>query len=290
MLSRKNERGLNLPSEGFRGLKVLSLESRRSAEIAKLIETYNGLPVSAPAMREVPLTENGDALQFARDLIAGSVDVVVFLTGVGARALLNIVSSELSPELFLQSLRRTRVAARGPKPVSVMREWKVPVEVCAPEPNTWRELLGSMENMPGGLHAQRVAVQEYGVSNPEFLSALRERGAIVRRVPVYHWALPDDTAPLREAVLAVISGAVNIVLFTTGVQAAHLFQVAGDQKEKLCAGFRKVVVASIGPSTTETLAGLGVTADMEPSHPKMGILVKEAAERSAELLAEKLKS
>jgi uroporphyrinogen-III synthase len=283
--------GNRLASDGFQGLKVLTLESRRSAEIAKLIETYKGVPVSAPAMREVPLAENGEALQFGRDLLSGSVDVVVFLTGVGARALLETVTREQSSESFLQALRKTRVAARGPKPLAVMREWNVPVEITAPEPNTWRELLSNMESMSGGLHAQRVAVQEYGVSNPEFLSALRERGAIVRRVPVYQWALPHDTAPLRDAVAAVIEGTVSVVLFTTGVQANHLFQIASEQGKSgnLRAGFRKLMVASIGPSTTETLASLGVTADMEPSHPKMGILVKEAAERSAELLAEKSK-
>lgn len=281
-----------MASEGFRGLRVLSLESRRAVEIAKLIEAYKGVPVSAPAMREVPLAENAEALQFARDLLSGSVDVVVFMTGVGARALLEIASAEHRPESLLQALRKTRIAIRGPKPLAVMREWNVPVEVNAPEPNTWRELLSSMEGMSGGLHAQRVAVQEYGVSNPEFLSALRERGATVRRVPVYQWALPDDTAPLEEAVSAVVERSVSVALFTTGVQATHLFQIANKmgKREELQAGFRKIFVASIGPSTTETLAGLGVTADMEPSHPKMGILVKEAAERSAQLLAEKLKS
>ena len=282
---------MDLASEGFNGLRVLSLESRRAVEIAKLIETYKGVPVSAPAMREVPLSENSEAIRFARELVAGSFEIVVFLTGVGARALLSTVSTEISPEVFLQSLRRTRVAARGPKPTAVMREWNVPVEIVAPEPNTWRELLGSMEKLPGGLQAQRVAVQEYGVSNPEFLSALSERGAIVRRVPVYQWALPSDTAPLSEAISAIVDGAVSVVLFTTGVQASHLFQIAKEQgrADKLRAAFQKAMVASIGPSTTETLAGLGVVADIEPSHPKMGILVKEAAERSAELLAEKLK-
>jgi len=242
--------------------------------------------------REIPLAENTEALQFGRDLVNGNVDVMVFLTGVGARALLETVSVEQSCETFLQALRKTRVAARGPKPLAVMREWNVPVEITAPEPNTWRELLTSMESMSGGLHAKRVAVQEYGVSNPEFLSALRERGAIVRRVPVYQWALPHDAGPLKDAVRRVIEGSVSVVLFTTGVQAAHLFQVAREigKSEKLREAFCKVMVASIGPTTTETLANLGVTADMEPSHPKMGILVKEAAERSAELLAEKLKA
>lgn len=280
------------PNEGFRGLRVLSLESRRSTEIAKLIETYGGEPVSAPAMREVPLSENAEALRFGRDLIAGSVDVVVFLTGVGARTLLSIVSSEQSQELFFEALRKVRIAVRGPKPTAVLREWKVPIHVTAPEPNTWRELLRAMENLPGGLHALRVAVQEYGVSNQEFLAALRERGAVVRPVPVYQWTMPEDVAPLREAVDALIKGTVEVVLFTTGVQATHLFRVAEEKgaKEKLRTAFGKVMIASIGPSTSETLSALGIEADMEPSHPKMGILVKEAAEQSAKFLSEKSKN
>jgi len=43
---------------GFTGLRVLALESRRAAELAKLISTYGGEPVVAPAMREVPLDSN----------------------------------------------------------------------------------------------------------------------------------------------------------------------------------------------------------------------------------------
>src|SRR5262249_43000543 len=163
-----------------------------------------------------------EALRFGRDLVAGSVDVVVFLTGVGARALLDIVSSQQSPVLFLEALRKVRVAARGPKPMAVLREWKLQVDAIAPEPNTWRELLRSMEDLPGGLHARRVAVQEYGVSNPEFLAALRERGAIVRQIPVYQWALPEETTPLRLAIRDIIEGTVDVVLFTTGVQVSHL--------------------------------------------------------------------
>jgi uroporphyrinogen-III synthase len=275
--------------EGFAGRRVLTLETRRAVEIAKLIETYKGVAVSAPAMREVPLAENAEALRFGRDLLAGGVDVMVFLTGVGARALLETVSKELPAEEFLESLRKTRVAVRGPKPLAVMREWKVAVEVTAPEPNTWRELLVAMDGMQGGLRGRRVAVQEYGVSNTELLAGLRERGAEVLRVPVYQWALPDDVGPLRAAIAAVIGGDVTVAMFTTGVQAAHLFQIAEEEgkAEELRGALRKIVVASIGPSTTEALAGVGVKADMEPSHPKMGVLVKEAAEQWGEILRRK---
>ena len=272
--------------EGFHGISVLSLESRRATEIARLIESYHGVPITAPAMREVPLTENAAALRFAQELIAGSIDIVVFLTGVGARALYKVVSERLPPERFIEALRHVKVAARGPKPQAVLREWNVQVTLTAREPCTWRELLRALDEIPGGLHAQRVAVQEYGAPNPDFLDALKERGAVVQAVTVYQWALPEDTSPLREAVSALTNGRVPVALFTTGIQVAHLFQIAEEmgRQQQLRAAFRGVLVGSIGPSTSETLRHFGIHVDLEPSHPKMGFLVKEAAERSAGLV------
>ena len=46
----------------FDGLRVLSLESRRSAEIEKLIRARGGQPFVAPSMREVPLEDNPDSV------------------------------------------------------------------------------------------------------------------------------------------------------------------------------------------------------------------------------------
>ncbi len=278
-----------MPLQGFNGLRVLTLESRRAVEMSRLIETYSGKAISAPAMREVPVAENTAALNFTHELIAGAYDVVIFLTGAGARALLKVVEEEQHTENFLQSLRRVKVVARGPKPLSVLREWNVPVAVTAPEPCTWRELITSMEELPGGMQGQRVVVQEYGVANTELLAALKERGATVQSFAVYQWALPVDTEPLREAVNALIEHQVDVALFTTGVQATHLFQIAEvmGQAEKLRAAMAGIMVASIGPATSETLDSLGIEVDLEPSHPKMGVLVKEAAERAGEFTREK---
>ena len=278
-----------MPNKGFHGLRVLSLESRRSAEISSLIATYGGDPLSAPAMREVPIEENHEALRFARELIAGSFDIVVFLTGVGARALLKVIADDQPVDPFLQALRRVRVVARGPKPLAVLREWNVPVLLTAPEPCTWRELLTSLDEIPGGVHARRIVVQEYGVPNIELISALKERGAVLQTVAVYQWALPLDTAPLRAAVSALVGGQVHVALFTTGVQVTHLFQMAREmgKEEQLRAALQSLMVASIGPSTSETLHSFGIQVDLEPTHPKMGVLVKEAAERSAEFMAGK---
>ena len=103
-----------MPSDSFAGLRVLSLESRRSREVSRLIETYRGVPLSAPAMREVSVDESREVLGFARDVIDGSFDFVVFFTGVGARILLQLLAEEGLDQQFLVALRKIKVAVRGP--------------------------------------------------------------------------------------------------------------------------------------------------------------------------------
>jgi len=278
----------------FAGLRVLSLESRRAEEIAKLIGTYGGQAISAPAMREVPLESNAEAKDFTARLLRGDFDLVILLTGVGTRALTTIAETVCTREEFVAALRSVKIVARGPKPVAALRELGVTATLTAPEPNTWREVLQTLDQAatasPGlRLGGLRVAVQEYGVSNPELLSGLEQRGARVTRVPVYQWALPENTAPLRAAVESLANGRVDVVLFTTGVQVEHLFQMATEMnlEERILGGLRQTMIASIGPTTSEALQSRGIAADLEPAHPKMGFLVKEAAEASNDLLRQK---
>jgi len=272
----------------------LALESRRAPELAKLIATYGGEPIVAPSMREVPLVSNNEALAFVTRLLAGEFDMVVFLTGVGARALLGVAEKAHERNEYVAALQRVRVVARGPKPVAALREIGLTPAITAPEPNTWRELLRALDEASKAPHeielkGKRIAVQEYGASNPELLDGLGERGAQVTRVPVYQWALPDDLGPLRSAITAIAEGTVDVVLFTTAVQAIHLFQIAAEMKleEAVRKGLSRTIVASIGPTTSEELERRGIRADLEPSHPKMGFLVKETSEQAPGLLRRK---
>ena len=209
----------------FDGLRVLSLESRRSAEIEKLIRARGGDPFVAPSMREIPLQDNPQAFAFATRLFAGEFDMVILLTGVGARLLNQILETRYPPGSFLDALRKLAVVVRGSKPAAVMREWNVPVAVSVPEPNTWREILAATETRP----ERNIAVQEYGRSSPELLEGLRARGAQVTTVPVYQWDLPEDTGPLREAVRRLAAGQFDVVLFTTSVQVSYLLRIAAEE-------------------------------------------------------------
>lgn len=261
----------------FAHARILSFESRRAKEMAELIRLNGGEPFVAPAVMEIPLEHNETAFHFADRLYAGEFDMVIFLTGVGARLLHRIVATRDPEDRFPEALRHVAVVVRGPKPAAVLREWQVPITVAIPEPNTWRELLTAIAGRP----EKSLALQEYGRTNSELIEGLEAQHRKVFRVPVYQWKLPDDTGPLRQAVDKLLAGKIDVALFTTGVQIEHLLDFAAghQQREAVLDALRKAFVASIGPTCSESLRACGLTPAMEPSHPKMGILVREAAAR-----------
>ncbi len=273
------------------GLNVVCFEARHAKTMADLVAKQGGLPFSAPAMKEVPLENNPEALRFAEELFSGHIDVLVLLTGVGTRALATVLETKYPKEKFLEALRTVTIVPRGPKPVRVLNEWGIPFALTVPEPNTWREILSTLDAHKDKvvLKGKRVAVQEYGVANEELLSGLKERGADILRVPVYRWALPDDLSPLKEAIERLLAGKIDVTVFTTAVQMTHLMEVAEQmgKKNELIAALNKTVVSSVGPDCTETLRTNGVFVDIEPESPKMGPLIVTVAEKAAQLLRAK---
>ena len=274
---------------GFASLHVAAFESRMAEQMIQLIERHGGRPLVAPSMREVPLEENSEVLRFGERLLAGEFDLVILLTGVGTRFMLKVLDSRWPREQILAALGKTSTVVRGPKPLAVLRENNLQPTIAVPEPNTWRDLIKALDDLGRSLKGMSVAVQEYGVPNVELLKAIEARGANVTRVPVYQWKLPEDTGPLTDAVRAILRGEVDVVLFTNAVQVDHVMQMAerlGDA-DRLRRVLEKVVVSAVGPIVAERLRSYELPVDFEPSHPKMGIHVKETSERAAELLLRK---
>jgi uroporphyrinogen-III synthase len=272
----------------LQGLKVVSFESRRAKEMAELIRRYGGEPVSAPSMREVPLSDNRAALDFFPELEAGKFEILILLTGVGTRSLTEILLTRYSRERILSGLKKTRLVARGPKPVAALKELGLVPALIVPEPNTWREVLSALEGA-AGFGGKHIAVQEYGIPNPELVSGLERRGATVKTVPIYRWALPDDLEPLRSATQKLLNREIDVALFTNGAQVDHLFRVAGENKleEALRSAFTQVVISSVGPVCTEVLENHGLKPDIQPTHPKMGSLIADVASSARRILATK---
>src|SRR5262245_61643727 len=113
---------------GLNALRVLTLESRRSEIVEKLILEQQGECFNAPSVRERPLETNPQAMQFANELIAGRYDMVIFTTGVGTRYLMEALTAGGGPvDAFVEGLRRVQVVSRRPKPAAVLNEMGIPV-------------------------------------------------------------------------------------------------------------------------------------------------------------------
>lgn len=273
---------------GIGGLTVMAFETRRAAELESLIRRHGGLPLVVPSMREVPLEDNRLALELLRRLEAGEVDVVVMMTGVGVRTLADTLKAGCSTERLAASLARATLVARGPKPIAELRKLGLAPQIRVPEPNTWREILSSLDaHAPVG--ERRVAVVEYGVSNEQLIAEFKARGAEVFRVPLYRWALPEDTRPLKDAVSRLASSGVDFVLFTSRRQVEHVMQTARGLglADAALDRAQRLVVASIGPVCSDALRRYGLPVDLEPEHPKMGHLLAAVARRGRELLEAK---
>jgi uroporphyrinogen decarboxylase len=273
---------------GFDGLRVVSFESRMAAEAVKMIERRGGVAIVAPAMREIPLENNHAAFDFADRLLAGGFDIVIFLTGVGTRALFAPMETRHPRATLVAALAKVTTVARGPKPIRALRELGLEATITVPEPNTWREILNSL-SAHCDLNGKRIAVQEYGASNRELLAGLEARGAIVTMVPVYRWALPQDRAPLCAALDKIAGGDADVALFTSSNQVTNVVQIAeaAGIGAAVMRGLATMAIGSIGPVCSEQLRAYGIAVDFEPQHSKLGHFINEAATRAASILASK---
>ncbi|HJN07947.1 MAG TPA: uroporphyrinogen decarboxylase [Pirellulaceae bacterium] len=279
---------MSTPLESFNGLAVAAFESRRADDMTCLIARHGGEPHVSPSMREIPLEKNTQAIDFAHRLITGEIGIAVFLTGVGFKQLLEVVERHVDRQRYLNALADITTIVRGPKAAAAMKAVALTPTHRVPEPNTWRDLLMMIDQgIP--MANQVIGLQEYGKSNPSLVAGLEARGAQVVIVPVYKWGLPETRGPLEENVRAIAAGERSVMLFTTAQQVVNVLAVAEEMglSEEVQQQLRGAVIASVGPTTSETLRELGISVDIEPEHPKMGPLVAAAAARSEPILARK---
>jgi uroporphyrinogen-III synthase len=277
-------------SIGFAGKTVAAFESRMADHMAKLISRHGGIPLVGPSMQEIPLENNPKALDFADHLMAGSIDMLILLTGVGTRTLVDVWKTRFSLEDIKHALTRTTLVARGPKPIAALKELGLKPHLVVPEPNTWEDILQTLDTYKAeGLSGLQIAIQEYGVSNKDLVEGLINRGAQVTSVPVYRWALPDDVEPLKNTLRSILDGNVAVVLFTSAAQVDHVVEIlhTTNELEPFRQALGKTMVASIGPVTSQRLGQHQFPIDFEPSHSKMGILVKEASAHVGSILNQK---
>lgn len=272
----------------YSGLRVASFESRRAAEIGRMIERAGGVAHVSPSMREVPVADSRPAVEFANRLITGQIDILILLTGVGVKQLLEQTERHVGRQRLIDAMADCTTVVRGPKPAAVLHELGLKPNYRVPEPNTWRELLSTLDQeLP--VANLVVGLQEYGATNPSLIAGLEARGATVARLQVYAWDFPEDTAPLEQNIRRFAQGELDVALFTSANQVRNLLKQAEAMglHDQLLSAARQTMVASIGPTCSDALREHELPVDFEASPPKMGTLIQKSAAVAREVLNRK---
>lgn len=249
-----------------------------SGELAELVRRMGGTPVVAPSVREIP--HAGETTRFVDLLVSGRFEVVIFLTGAAATAILREAERTDRLDEARGALQRATLVCRGPKPTAVARRHGLEVNVIPRRPYTTPELLEAMDTAGVQIAGREVALAHYGERNTVLSDALRARHAHLTEVCPYEWALPEDVEPLRSFVRE-LSSSVDAVAFTSQIQVRNLFTIASAMglADSVASTLNSdVIVAAVGPVCAEALKLAGVTPDVQPADPKMGPLLVALAD------------
>ncbi|MCM2575784.1 uroporphyrinogen-III synthase [Streptomyces meridianus] len=260
------------------GFTVGVTAARRADELGALLERRGAAVVHAPALRIVPLPDDGDLLAATRDLIGRPPDVVVATTAIGFRGWVEAADGWGLGESVRDRLRRTRILARGPKVRGAIRAAGL-TEEWSPASESMAEVLDRL--LADGVDGCRVALQLHGEPVPGFVEALTDAGAEVVGVPVYRWLPPEDIGPVDRLLDSTAGHGVDAVTFTSAPAAASFLDRARERgmlDGVLEALRRDVLSACVGPVTAAPLQAHGIPTS-RPERFRLGPLVQLLCEQ-----------
>jgi uroporphyrinogen-III synthase len=250
---------------------VAILETRAGEHLAGLVARKGAIPIHAPALEEIPDIEPEAVALLLAEWRATPFKMAIFQTGVGTRALFEAAEKAGAARALTELLETALVVVRGPKPAGELSARKVRIDIRAASPFTTETVLAAVADV--AVQGSPVLLQRYGESNPRLIAALEAKGASVRELATYRWALPKDTKPLQELIRALAAHRVDALVFTSAVQVQNLERVASSMQRKLSELASGVFVASIGPVCSRALTEHGLNISFEADPPKLGPLV-----------------
>ncbi|WBO65964.1 uroporphyrinogen-III synthase [Streptomyces camelliae] len=255
------------------GFTVGVTAARRAEELGALLQRRGAAVLHAPALRIVPLADDGELLASTKEIIDQVPDVVVATTAIGFRGWVEAAEGWGLGDPLLDRLREAELLARGPKVKGAIRAAGL-TEEWSPSSESMAEVLDRL--LEEGVEGRRIAVQLHGEPLPGFVESLRAGGAEVLPVPVYRWMPPEDTTPLDRLLDATVARSVDALTFTSAPAAASLLSRAEDRRllpELLSALSHDVLPACVGPVTALPLQAHGLDT-VQPERFRLGPLVQ----------------
>lgn len=269
----------------LRGFVVGITADRRWDEQAALFERRGATVVHGPCIRTFPLGAEEPLRRATERVIAARPSVVIANTGLGIRSWLGNADSWGMGRALEAALAQARIYARGPKASGAVHSAGLAVFARARTERLSEVVDLVLEGLQPG---ERVVLQVDGSGQSVEIERLHRAGAEVLIVPVYRWALPEDTGPAARLGEAVIAGRVRAVTFTAGPAIRNWLAIAkregfeDELRRALTDG--RAVVGCVGPVCVEVAAAEGLLSPhlVQPDAFRLGPLVRAVSERLTE--------
>lgn len=229
------------------GKRVLVTRTKEQAfEMSEMINELGGEAVEFPVIKTIPPI-NSDVFNQAVNQLE-IFDWIIFSSANGV----NYFFVKLKEQgIDIRRMGKARIVAVGPKTAKLLQDKYLNVEAL-PQKYVAEGILAFLEEQ--GKPGQRVLFPRADIARDLIPERLRENGLEVTAVDAYETVFAAENS--EEIIKLLKEKSLDVITFTSSSTVKNFLQaLKGENIEKLLEG---VILASIGPVTTETATKLGL--------------------------------
>jgi uroporphyrinogen III methyltransferase/synthase len=240
------------------GMRVLVTRPReQAAELVDHLTALGAMPVEAPLIRVMPPADSAPLERAVEQ--AGKFDWIVFTSANAVDAFLRVL---LGRRRDIRALGAARLCAVGTATAAKLAAYGIHVDLIPEEFHA--EALVTALKAQGAIAGARVLLPHADIAREVVADGLRDAGAHVTEVVAYRTVV-DET--LRDAegtdiYRMLLDHRIDAVTFTSPSAVRAFATIFGQDQAADLLG--RVVVASIGPVTSQALRRLGVDVAVQP--------------------------
>ncbi len=250
---------------------VVTRAASQSPELTEALETYGATVLVCPTI-EIREPDSYDRLDEALDHLYG-YDWLIFTSANGVEFFLKRLAAR---GLNIADLDEIKVCAIGQRTAEKLHDAHIHVDVI-PSQSTAEGVFTALTEFVGGndhLQGLNILLPRAAVGRDVLPKALEDAGARIDVVATYQTVVPENLD--RGRLRAMLAGSGDCIAFTSPSTIKNLAKLF--DTHDLGNALPGVVIACIGPVTSETAVDYGLRVDIQPAQQTMKSLAAAIAE------------
>jgi uroporphyrinogen-III synthase/DNA-binding Lrp family transcriptional regulator len=249
----------------------------QAEEFAEEIKALGGTPYVAPLIEVKPSSKPEGLYELIRNVVSGKANIIIFMSRNGVRLTFEATRTIGLARYFKAALERIMVVAVGPKTRGELEALGLG-RLVMPDEYSSQGVVKILEKVD--LRNKTIAIPRAQGIDKTLRLALEKLGARVIEAAAYEVSETKDKSLVKRFLEDLVDGKIDVVAFTSPSTVRSLLKNAENLSlmDKVEDRLRRIVIASIGPTTKKALEDSGFNAQIVPSRYTVLALAKEIAD------------